>query len=448
MPFMRSESCSFIWHPKVVTWNFMARFSLVLASSDKKPELRSLSSVVGGPRLPEDGDLDLAGILELLLDLARDLVRQQHRAVVVERARDDHDPDLAARLHRVDLVDALVAGGDALEVAQALDVLLERLAARARPGARERVGGLHENGLDRLRLDLVVVGLHRMRDGLGLAVATREVAADERVRALDLVRDRLADVVQQGRAARGLGGGAELVGHHRRQVSALDRVGEHVLAVAGAVLQAAEDLDQLGVQAAHVGLEGRLLAALDDVALELGLGLEVRLLDACRVDAPVLQELLERHPRDLAADAVEAREDHRVGRVVDDEVDAREVLEGADVAALAADDAALHVVGRELHDRDRGLGRVAGGEPLHDDREDVAHAPVGVALGLLLDLAHQPRRVVADLLLELLEQVVLGLRRRHARGALELADEVLALAVYLPLAGGELLGAALDLRLA
>ena len=27
MPFMRSESCSFIWHPKVVTWNFMARFS-------------------------------------------------------------------------------------------------------------------------------------------------------------------------------------------------------------------------------------------------------------------------------------------------------------------------------------------------------------------------------------------------------------------------------------
>ena len=22
MPFMRSESCSFIWHPKVVTWYF------------------------------------------------------------------------------------------------------------------------------------------------------------------------------------------------------------------------------------------------------------------------------------------------------------------------------------------------------------------------------------------------------------------------------------------
>src|SRR3712207_8608019 len=39
----------------------------------------------------------------------------------------------------------------------------------------------------------------------------------------------------------------------------------------------------------------------------------------------------------------------------DDEVDAREVLERADVAPLAADDAALHVVRRELDDGDGGL---------------------------------------------------------------------------------------------
>ena len=36
--------------------------------------------------------------------------------------------------------------------------------------------------------------------------------------------------------------------------------------------------------------------------------------------------------------------------------------------------------------------------------EDVAHAAVGVALGLLLDLAHDARRIVAGLVLELLEQ--------------------------------------------
>ena len=183
---------------------------------------------------------------------------------------------------------------------------------------------------------------------------------------------------------------------------------------------------QLRVEPLHVGVEARLLARLRDVGLELGLGLVVGLLDPGRVDAAVLEQLLERHAGDLAADAVEAREDDRVGRVVDDEVDAGEVLEGADVAALAADDAALHVVGRQLHHRDRGLGGVARGEPLHDHGQDVADAPVGLPLGLLLDLAHELGAVMADLVLELLEQLVARLGSRHAGHPLELADVALA----------------------
>ena len=112
---------------------------------------------------------------------------------------------------------------------------------------------------------------------------------------------------------------------------------------------------------------------------------------------PSCEQLLERHAGDLAPHAVEAREDHGVRGVVDDEVDAGEVLERADVAPLTADDAALHVVGGELDDRHGRLGRVAGGHALHDDGEDVAHAALGVALGLLLDRAHAARAVVARL---------------------------------------------------
>src|SRR3954454_10531406 len=161
MPFMRSESCSFIWHPKVVTWK---RFI-------------ALSSVVRRPRLADDGHLDLAWILELLLDLAGDLVAEQDRAVVVERAGHDHHADLAAGLHGVDLVDAVVAGRDLLEGAPGPYVLLARLAAGAWPCAGERVGGLDDHGFDGLGLDLVVVCFHRVGDGLGLAVASCEVAA-------------------------------------------------------------------------------------------------------------------------------------------------------------------------------------------------------------------------------------------------------------------------------
>ena len=187
-----------------------------------------------------------------------------------------------------------------------------------------------------------------------------------------------------------------------------------------------EDLGQLGVEPLHVGVEDGLLAGLGDVRLELGLGLVVGLLDPRRMDAAVLQELLERHPGDLAADAVEGAQDDGVGRVVDDEVDAGQVLERADVAALAPDDAALHVVARELDDRDRRLGRMAGRQALHRDAEDRAHAALRVTLGLLLDLADDPHRVVARLVLDLLEERLLGLARAQARGALERTRRVRA----------------------
>src|SRR3954454_20827286 len=50
-----------------------------------------------------------------------------------------------------------------------------------------------------------------------------------------------------------------------REVGALDRVREHVLAVAGAVLQPAEDADQLGVEALDVGVQRGLLTGFHDV---------------------------------------------------------------------------------------------------------------------------------------------------------------------------------------
>ena len=118
--------------------------------------------------------------------------------------------------------------------------------------------------------------------------------------------DGLADVVQQAGALGDLEVGAELGGHDAGQMGDLDGVVEHVLAVAGAELEAPEGADQLGRHAVDVGVEAGLLAGLFDDGLDLGLGLIVRLLDAGRVDAPVGDELGQREARDLAAHAVEA----------------------------------------------------------------------------------------------------------------------------------------------
>ena len=190
---------------------------------------------------------------------------------------------------------------------QPLHVLLERLAARTRAGPGQRVHDLDDHGLDRLRLHLVVMSLHRVRDRLGLLVAARQLAAHERVRTLALVRDGLADVVQQRRTGGAAGVGPQLGGQHRGEPRALDRVCEHVLAVARPELEPAQQLHELGVKRADVRLEHRLLPHLDHVLVDLGLRLVEGLLDPGRMDAAVLEQLLEREPRDLAAHAVETR---------------------------------------------------------------------------------------------------------------------------------------------
>ena len=114
-----------------------------------------------------------------------------------------------------------------------------------------------------------------------------------------------------------------------------------------------------------------------------------------------------------------------------------EVLEGADVAALAADDAALHVVGRHLDHRHGRLGRVARGRALDADRDDVADPPVGLLLGLVLDLADELGHVVAGGLLGLAEEQLAGLGRRQRGQALERADLLLPRRLELLLEGAD-----------
>ena len=131
--------------------------------------------------------------------------------------------------------------------------------------------------------------------------------------------------------------------------------------------------------------------------LHLLLGLLDDLLDPGGVDAAVLDQLLQRDLGDLAADAVEAGDDHHAGRVVDDHVDAGGLLEGADVPPLAADDPPLHLVAGDVDRADGDLGGVRRGVALDGRRQDLARLLLaGLADGRLV-----PQNQHADLAPEL-----------------------------------------------
>src|SRR5436190_6077450 len=264
--------------------------------------------------------------------------------------------------------------------------------------------------------------LDRVHDTVGFPVALGIARRDERVRALFLVRQRLAEVVQQRRPFRGLDAGAELGGHDARQVHDLERVLEDVLAVTRSEFEAAEDLHELLVKLAAMRLEDGLLAGLTDEVVDLGLRLVVRLLYPGGMDASVLEQLLERQLRDLAPHAVERREDDRLRRVVDDEVDAGEVLERADVAALPPDDPALHVVGGKLDDRHRRFGGVAGRDTLQRVGDEVPGTSPRLDLRLLLELTDAPSEIVPDELFGARQDLVLRLAHGQPGDPLELRE--------------------------
>ncbi len=150
------------------------------------------------------------------------------------------------------------------------------------------------------------------------------------------------------------------------------------------------------MELATVGLEDRLLSREPNMILELRLGDVVHLLDARRMDSAVLDQFLERHPRDLTPKPVERREHDSVWCVVDDEVDPGEMLEGPDVSTLAPDDPALHVVRGQLDHTHRRLGRVACCDALQCIGDECASSTLGVGPGFLVELSHCPCELVPD----------------------------------------------------
>src|SRR6185436_7148410 len=94
-----------------------------------------------------------------------------------------------------------------------------------------------------------------VQDGLALAVLLGEVHADLGVPALHLVVHRLSDVVEESASTRDRAVKPELISDDLAEVRDLDRVAEHVLSVAGAEVELAHRLDDLGVNAAEVDLQ-------------------------------------------------------------------------------------------------------------------------------------------------------------------------------------------------
>src|SRR2546422_10769656 len=105
-----------------------------MASPTAAPSM-SLAGKIHRASLADHHHLDLAGVLELALDLPGDLLGELARLAVVDRTRRHHDAHLPARLDREHFLHAREFPRNLLQLGEAFDVGLERFAARPRPRA-------------------------------------------------------------------------------------------------------------------------------------------------------------------------------------------------------------------------------------------------------------------------------------------------------------------------
>jgi len=202
-------------------------------------------------------------------------------------------------------------------------------------------------------------------------------------------------------------------------VADLNGVLQHILTIGGTIAQAAQELNQLVVDAVLIGLEHGVVASFADLVVHFFAGLLHHFLDAGGVDAAVHDQLLHGDAGDLTADGVKGGHDDGFGGIVDDEVDAGGGLQGADVAALAADNAALHVVVGQGDNGYGGFGHVIGGALLDGQGNDIAGFLFALFLGLGLDVADHGGGVVEGILLHALNDDLLGLVLGHGGDALQ-----------------------------
>ena len=227
------------------------------------------------------------------------------------------------------------------------------------------------------------------------------------MRALDLMADCLADVVEEAAAFGEHDIAVQLRCHQPCKMCDLDGVCKHVLPITRTVAHPPQQAHQLGMNAVNARLERRLLARLLDALIDLTACLLDHLLDTRRMNTPILDQLLKGDARHLAAHGIKPRKDDRFGRIIDDEVNAREGLKCANIASLTPNDAALHLVIRQCDDRNCCLCHMVSSAALDGNTQNLACCLVCLILRLL--------DVFLDLTCLLMLQ--LFLRLRHKNGA-------------------------------
>ena len=204
--------------------------------------------------------------------------------------------------------------------------------------------------------------------------------------AFNLVVERFADIMQQTCSSCNGGVKTQFGSHHTGKVRNFQRVVEDILSIAGAVTQPTKQLNKLMVNAVYAGSKHGAFALGFNGRIHFAAGFLNRLLNSGRVDSAIRDQLFKGDSCHFTSYGLKARKRNGFRCVIDDEIHAGKLFNGADVTAFAADDSALHFIVGQRNDADGGFGYVIRRAALNGDRNDLSCQLVAFFLRLLFIL--------------------------------------------------------------
>ena len=183
--------------------------------------------------------------------------------------------------------------------------------------------------------------------------------------ALDLVRHRLADVMQQCRDFRDAHISANFLSNHTSHLGHLSRVLQHVLPVTRPEFQLTEQSLHFLRDADDASFAHGVLAGLLDFFIDLFFRLGDNFFNAGRVDTAIFHQHLEAQSSHLPANWIKTRQHDHTRRIIHQNIDTSLALQRLNVATFFADDPTFHLIISQLDGRDCSLSRHLAAHPLH-----------------------------------------------------------------------------------
>ncbi len=261
-----------------------------------------------------------------------------------------------------------------------------------------------------------------------LLILLGQLHAKDCVRQFGVGLRHFANIVQQTGTLGQLGIETQFRSHGSSQIGHLAAVLQQVLAVRGTILHAAHHAHQLMVHIVDAQVDAGTLTYLGNLLLNLFAGLGNHLFNTGGMDAAVGHQFMQRQAGNFAANGVEAAEDNSIGRVVDNDLHTGERFQGANVAALAANDTAFDLLIFKVEHANGVLHSCFSGGALDGLYDNLLGLLVGGYLGLLHDVHDACGGIGPGLLGHHLHQVLLGFLGSHAGNVFQFLD---ALIVYL-----------------